>query len=508
MHLSPAPLTAVFVALPFLWAYTDAPTANFWPVLVSWTCGGALLALAAAQPRRDWSRLSWAQLTAVGLVLAAVLSSVVALLQYFGGDPGLAPFIHASTPGQAVGNLRQRNQQASLLSLGLWALLWCVLHGQQRSSGQGKAVRWAGVLAAAAIAWLALAQAATASRTGALQWVLILGLLVCWRRTGRGAPLHLAMAALLAYLLAAWTLPELLWQVQGVRSDGLFARLAGDAQACTSRRALWSNMLTLIAQRPWLGWGWGELDYAHYITLFPGVRFCVLLDNAHNLPLHLAVELGVPTALVLCGGVFAWVLYRRPWAEVRPARQLAWGILAIVGLHSLLEYPLWYGPFQIIVLAALALLLWPRRLHAGMRAPRIVGMAAAGLIWASCAYAAWDYHRVSQLYRPYEERAAAYREDTQAKVGSSLLFARQVAFARLTTMAPTRENAARMKALAQELLHYSPEPRVIQALIESAVMLGDDAQAAFHMRRYRIAYPREYARWIGARASAPEPSQQ
>ena len=59
---------------------------------------------------------------------------------------------------------------------------------------------------------------------------------------------------------------------------------------------------TLIAQKPWLGWGWGELDYAHFITLYPGARFCDILDNAHNLPLHLAVELGVPLAVVLCGG--------------------------------------------------------------------------------------------------------------------------------------------------------------------------------------------------------------
>ena len=26
---------------------------------------------------------------------------------------------------------------------------------------------------------------------------------------------------------------------------------------------------------------------------------------------------------------------------------MAWAVLAVIGLHSLLEYPLWYGPFQI-----------------------------------------------------------------------------------------------------------------------------------------------------------------
>lgn len=521
MPFSVAPLSFVLaVALPFLFSFTDSPTGNFWPMLVSWVCGAGLLLMAALQGARPRGlepagRLAWGQLLALGLAVAATAGSFIGLVQYLAGDVGLAPWIHASTIGQAVGNLRQRNQQASLLSLGLWALLWWTQHAQRwrwaPGTMLGAAPRWslpegmASVLTVAAIAWMSLAQAATASRTGAVQWLLVVGLVVCWRRTGAGAALRLALAALALYVVAAWALPELLWQLQGARAEVLSQRFAGDSHSCTSRRVLWSNMLTLIAQKPWLGWGWGELDYAHYITLFPGERFCVLLDNAHNLPLHLAVELGLPAAAALCAGVLAWVVASRPWREVDPARQLAWGVLAIIGLHSMLEYPLWYGPFQIVTLAALALLLWPRRRVLSAR-----GMAAAGactaLLWALCGYAAWDYRRVSQLYKPYAERAAAYRDDTQAKVGGSVLFANQVDFARLTTMAPTRDNAARMNALALEMLHYSPEPRVVEALIESAVMLGEDDEAAFHMKRYRLAYPREYERFMGRRsAQASEP---
>ena len=36
---------------------------------------------------------------------------------------------------------------------------------------------------------------------------------------------------------------------------------------------------------------------------------------------------------------------------------------------------------------------------------------------------------------------------------------------------------------------------MIEALIESAVLLGRDDEAAFHMKRYRIAYPQDYERW-------------
>jgi hypothetical protein len=49
--------------------------------------------------------------------------------------------------------------------------------------------------------------------------------------------------------------------------------------------------------------------------------------------------------------------------------------------------------------------------------------------------------------------------------------------------------------LAAELVHYSPEPRVIEALIESAVMLHFDDVAMFHIARYKAVYPTDYAAW-------------
>lgn len=513
------PLALLAVAVPFLFAVTDAPIANFWPLVASWVCGAVLLLLAAGWARtgalQRRGAAAWGWLLAGGLGLAALVASVIGLVQYLAGDVGLGPWIHASVPGQAVGNLRQRNQQGTLLSLGAWAWLWWTLHA--RPQGNAGRAGWAaastrrppssgvwGMLAAVALMWIAVGGAATASRTVVVQWLLILVLLVLWRGAGRGGALRLGIAGFAVFLVAAWVLPEALWRFQGVRADALFHRFTDGSHACASRRVLWSNVLTLIGQKPWLGWGWGELDYAHYITLFPGERFCVLLDNAHNLPLHLAVELGLPAAVALCGAVLIGCLLARPWRETVPVRQLAWGVLAIIGLHSMLEYPLWYGPFQVVALLSVAILVWPQR---GENLDGRVGSAGAAALVAAVAavavlgvwgFAAWDYHRVSQLYKPSAQRAAAYREDTQAKVSHSVMFSGPLDFARLTTTGLTRDNAVRMNALAHELLHYSPEPRVIEVLVESAVMLGKDDEAAFHMKRYRAAYPDDYARWMGA----------
>ncbi|MDP2769193.1 MAG: Wzy polymerase domain-containing protein [Giesbergeria sp.] len=521
---------ALAVAFPFLFSYTQPPSTNFWPLMAAGLCGWVVAVAWNTRSagrvntvRGGWmDRSEMATWLGAGLLLAAVLASAIGLLQYFGAAPGLDPWVHASKPGQAMGNLRQRNQQATLLSMGLWALLWVVAQTQAHAQAQiagavpppiGLALHeggrpwplWlVGVLTAWALALLAMGSAATASRTGLAQWSVILVLLALWRASVGRIALGLALVGLAIYAVSAWLLPDLLLQWTGFRAEGLFARF-GDAPGCTSRRVLWSNVLYLIAQKPWLGWGWGELDFAHYSTLFPGERFCVLLDNAHNLPLHLAVELGVPAALLACAAVLAWVWRARPWHETDPARQLAWGILALVGLHSMLEFPLWYGPFQLVtVLAVLVLwrspaqsLLTQRMVNFWRNWPLTPYLKAlvATIFIVAMVWMGWSYHRVSQVFKPIEQRTPSLREGTPDKVSGTWLFSNAVDFARLTTMPVNKDTAEQVHALATSLLHYSPEPRVIEPLIESAALLGRDDEVAYHLQRFRVAYPKDYARW-------------
>lgn len=510
------PLTLLALALPFLFCFTQAPINNFWPLLASWGCGAVLVLLALARCGSSPGRyqegetgvapaLVSSRMLAAGLLVAALISAGIGLLQYFLGDPGL-PGVQPSTLGQAIGNLRQRNQQATLLSLGVWALLWTLVQRQGRleqpcpagphQGGTAWPVWATRVLVACGLALLAMSSAATASRTGAVQWLLLLGLTLCWRAPWGRRASGWGMFGLVLYGVAAWVLPLWLLDATGFASDGLFARIVNEEPDCTSRRALWANVLHLIAQKPWAGWGWGELDYAHYITLFPGERFCALLDNAHNLLLHLAVELGVPVALIFCAVVVVWVLREKPWRETDPARQLAWGILAPLGLHSLLEFPLWYGPFQLVTVLAVALLWrwqlpgWARSLGARRGAAGIIVAALA-----TGAYVGWDFYRVGQLYKPLADRPLSLRQDTVRKVGNTPFFTDQVDFALLTTIELSPSNAGQVFGVANKLLHFSPEPRVIEPLIESATMLGLDDEAAFHLKRYRAAYPADYERW-------------
>ncbi len=488
---------ALLITLPWLNPFSPGPSAAVVPLLFACGCAAGLLLLRAGDSDPE-ARQRWVHAMACAWLVAACLSALIGLLQYFGVSRGLGMWVNHTNLGEAFGNLRQRNQFASLMNIGLAALLWWLVQPPAKPTDRpADRVQVALVLALL----LGTGNAASASRTGLFQLLLVLALGLYWRRRVRldGAPTlarralpWVLLAAVLSYAVASWALPWL----AGLDplSSGAWARLRSGDAVCSSRLTLWRNVLHLIAQKPWLGWGWGELDYAHFITLYPGARFCDILDNAHNLPLHLAVELGLPLTLLLCGGGL-WLAWRaRPWREQDPARQMAWAVVAVILLHSLLEYPLWYGPFQIAAGLCVWLLLPARRPGNRTLAPYLQA-ASAGMLLTFCALAGWQYHLASQIYLPPEQRAAAYRDNTLAKTHRLWLFQDQVRFAELTLTDLTPANAEQMNLLAKAMLHFSPEARVVEIVINSARLLGHQAEADFYLARLQAAFPQAYADW-------------
>ena len=78
--------------------------------------------------------------------------------------------MNVASAGDAFANLRQRNQFASLTVIGMASLLWWTSRGL--ASGD----------ALLAMALLAVANAASASRTGLLQMLMLTVLLAVWPR--------------------------------------------------------------------------------------------------------------------------------------------------------------------------------------------------------------------------------------------------------------------------------------------------------------------------------------
>ena len=465
-------LTGVLLVLPWLEPWAPAPLPNVVPLLISWTCIGLLMASGQRLQARDIAR-AWA--------MAAVVSSAMGLLQYFGLADVFSPWVHVPDYlGEARANLRQRNQLATLTAMGILAVLWWAKNGLQRPHAL-----WM-------LALIATGNAATNSRTGLLQMLLVTVLVLGWSLAHRSnqerLPWRLTLCALGLYACAAWALPHLLSMSSGTDTISALTRMGHD-DGCGSRKVLWRNVLELIAQKPWWGWGWDELKYAHYSASYSGERFCEILGNAHNGPLQLAFALGVPVATLITLGLIMITLALRPWRPRQTQHQLAWGVLAVVGLHSLLEFPLWYGPFQMAVLLCIVLLTGQNRGydHRAQRLLRFVGTA----IVAAAAFIAVDYSRVRQIFLPENQRTTFWSGDALSVAKSSMVFRATADFAEFSLTPVTPENAAHMLQTGLHMLHYSPEPKVIRKVIAAADLVGATSTAERHRSLMKTAFPAE-----------------
>jgi hypothetical protein len=320
------------------------------------TCAAAAVALhAGGQGGQCAWRLSLALSFLTAWLIAGLASSGVALVQVFAPSwPDGDVIAHSSVAGRAVGNLRQPNHLSSVL---LWAAIalvgWMEIRrlstdlGAAREAAQiGRPPRhWMQVTSWLCMALFIWAIVLTASRTG----LVGVALLALWgladRRLSRGSR-WLLIATPVMYAIAWWGMAW--WAQASEHTFGGQQRLAeGDISG--SRFRIWADALQLIAAHPWTGVGWGNFNFAWSLTPFPN-RHTAFFDHTHNLPLQLAVELGVPMALLICG-LLLWALWQA-WQRARAAEPAASAagrcavmMIVLIGLHSLLEYPLWYAYF-------------------------------------------------------------------------------------------------------------------------------------------------------------------
>lgn len=207
------------------------------------------------------------------------------------------------------------------------------------------------LLAAALMACL-LSIAASASRGGALALALTLLMLLAAGLRGARTPLLLAALGLAAGLVG-WALSaggELLWE-RLVNLDPASAFSPG----VEGRLLAWSWILERIAERPWLGHGYGG-----FLSLFEHARderfpTSGPWDYAHNTYLELAVELGLPAAAALALAVL--LLHVPCLAAIRrgstsPLPAIALGATLVQGLHALVDFG-WQIPAVTVTWAAL-----------------------------------------------------------------------------------------------------------------------------------------------------------
>lgn len=304
----------------------------------------ALLILILAHSLRQ--HLGLEKLTTIlafALLSGAILSLALLVLQPVNSLLGLGPAL------QKVGlrgNLGQPNHLADYLWLGLASAVYLRV--------QGKLSRASFML----IAFTLLAGASlTHSRSVTLYaagFALLSGWAAWrWRQTLLRQTFHLSL-----WLLGGTVLLEYLFN-HFVFGASLAASVSGErfftALSTTSTRLqLWRTGLAVFAQHPWLGAGVGQFSCNAYVLVgtHPDGTFIGRAEHAHNLFIHLLAEFGIVAPLLVLVLGIRWCLafVRTTWS---PAHVWIAAVLLILGVHSQLEYPLWYVFF--LGIAALAL---------------------------------------------------------------------------------------------------------------------------------------------------------
>jgi len=316
-------------------------------------------------------------------------------------------------------------------------------------------------------------------------------------RDQKNAALLIASVVLIpGFALMQWVV-QLPWFGAPVPAVTSIQRLFELASGSSVRLELWHETWFIFLQSPLLGVGWGQFAWQHfeYGVLFKSSGLSGLYNNAHNIVMQLLAETGLVGALVIVGGVVLWLHgLRRMAFDI----YLWWllGLLAIIGIHSMLEFPLWYSHF--LGIAALLLGLGETRFFRLelQRVGRISFALMLVLGWASAISLIYSYRNLEEtLYAKGLENLdrAGLEQFNQdlLRIHRTSLLAPYIELAYTGAIVLNKENLSDKLELNSRVMHFAPVSIVVyqQAIL---LALNGQAQAAkAQLERAAVAYPGE-----------------
>jgi len=344
------------MAIVFIqWMLGMLHSAQYALLVASYLAWVFLLVVLGSHLRRQ---LGWEKVAATlawAIFLGGLFNAVLVLLQY-AAKQGMAIGWLPELSG--YGALGQPNHFAGYMALAVASLVYllakrrlpmllAVVSGVLLLSAlafSGSRSSWLYIVAIGLLAFLLRATAIRQqSSTSALQ-------LQQTRTVFRLALLMLPAFALVQWLIfflagEAVTLPTQRLLSESVAVSGWAVRLH-----------IWQEswQIFMNAQFPWLGIGVGQTRWQSFLHLagHPVAGMPGMFEHAHNLLLHLLLEMGLFAVLLLLAGMVAW-LRNFQWRNIHLESWWLLAVLSIIGIHSMLEYPLWYAYF----LGLLAILL-------------------------------------------------------------------------------------------------------------------------------------------------------
>lgn len=263
----------------------------------------------------------------LAICLAGSLSIAIQLVQWFRLDLSDLWFLNETTGiGRFSANLGQPNQLASLFLLAMLGVAW----GYARNA-------LGAVVAIVLNLCFLFGVALTESRTA---WLNFSGILVAlFYYWGKSRPKYLSL------LLVGFGIYSIaLYFGLPVINDALFGEVSSPRPVADPiRLELWRNLSMAVLESPWFGYGWGQTIAAIFASRdFPEAG--AMFKHAHNIVLELILYNGI-----VLGGLVVLVLGKLLRHFLGYLRQdffiIPFLAVALLLVHSMLEYPLHYAYF-------------------------------------------------------------------------------------------------------------------------------------------------------------------
>ena len=450
----------------------------------------ALLMMLGQHLREEIGLPRVAVVLAICLLIGAELNTLAGILQHYRWDIFLNSFVTVKTANAVYGNIAQPNHFADYVAMGLLSL--GLLH--QRFGMR----MWLTTSLAAPMLFVMVLSGSRSS------WIYLLSTLaLAWwwyRRTPNLRPLfHYALALFVGFALMH-LLVQLPWLQGSTGSVTTTERLFGEARSGGIRLHLWKESLLIFAEFPLLGAGFGQFAYQHLLLADelrnPGV--VGLYNNAHNIIMQLAAEAGLAGLLVLFSTMGIWLWRSLARLEGFSLEQWwAMAILAVIGVHSLLEYPLWYLHFIGVAAILLgALDAGPQRLElrgvGRMSVAAILLMGALSLFQGLQAYQHLEH---AMNMRDRAARDASYAEKARDELLETLNYPLFSGYAELFIahmMAPDENQLEQKLALNSRAMRYIPTSIVSYHQSYLLALSGQQQEALDLLQKTVWSYPANY----------------
>jgi len=462
----------------------------------------ALMMVLGARLRDCFGFAKLALVLAIFLLIGAELNAFIGVLQHFRWDTPMNWAIVSKISSSVYGNLAQPNHYADYITLGLISLGF--LYQQQRLK--------AGYVVALA-APLLFVMTLSGSRSSWL-YLLFMAILAWWMSkfsTGRRPLLRYSLL-----LIAGFGIMHLIVQLPfmaGTESSiNTMQRLFGDVASGDIRLYLWRESWLMFSQSPWLGVGFGQFAWHHFQLLPLTQQFNIagLYNNAHNLLFHLAAETGLAGLAVFFASMGAWVygLYQqyantnrassREDGQQRTVYDAAhwWGYaaLGVLGIHSMLEYPLWYLYFMAVAAILLGALDETRYRLELRNVGRLTMVAILVLGLMSLIQALSGYRKLESVlaFRPtssVNQAAAIHFRDNLVAVQGEMLLQPYIELFISSLIEVNDEHLKEKLAVNTRVMHFVPVNAVVYRQTMLLAQAGQIEEAKTIMEQAIWSYP-------------------